>query len=54
MTDIRDDLQQSLGHAYTLERELGGGGMSRTYLAQDTARISSRRAAFARPRAPTP
>jgi tetratricopeptide (TPR) repeat protein/tRNA A-37 threonylcarbamoyl transferase component Bud32 len=37
MTDIRTTLQQSLGGAYTIERELGGGGMSRTYLAQETS-----------------
>jgi tetratricopeptide (TPR) repeat protein len=41
MTDPRDQLQASLGSAYTLERELGGGGMSRTYLA--TERALSRR-----------
>ena len=37
MPDLRDDLQTSLGQAYTLEREIGGGGMSRVYLAEDTA-----------------
>jgi len=37
MTDIRDTLQQSLGSAYTIERELGGGGMSRTYVAEETS-----------------
>ncbi len=37
MTDLRDTLQQSLGSAYTIERELGGGGMSRTYVAEETA-----------------
>ena len=37
MTDPRVQLQQTLGAAYTLERELGGGGMSRVYLAQETA-----------------
>ena len=35
MTDLRDQLQQDLGNAYTLERELGGGGMSRVFLARD-------------------
>ena len=35
--ELREQLQQSLGSAYTLERELGGGGMSRTYLAHETA-----------------
>jgi serine/threonine-protein kinase len=33
--DIRDDLQSSLGAAYTLERELGGGGMSRVFVAEE-------------------
>ena len=37
MTDIRTTLQQSLGGAYTIERELGGGGMSRTYVAEETS-----------------
>jgi len=37
MTDIRTTLQQSLGTSYTIERELGGGGMSRTYVAEETA-----------------
>ena len=35
MTDIRQQLQASLGAAYTLERELGGGGMSRVFVATD-------------------
>jgi tetratricopeptide (TPR) repeat protein len=33
---IRDQLQKTLGTAYTLERELGGGGMSQVFLAVDT------------------
>ena len=38
MTDeLRGQLQHSLGTAYTLERELGGGGMSRVYVAEETA-----------------
>ena len=36
--DVREQLQQSLGNAYTLERELGGGGMSRVFVA-DEARL---------------
>jgi serine/threonine-protein kinase len=36
-TDLRDRLQASLGHAYTLDRELGGGGMSRVFTATETA-----------------
>jgi eukaryotic-like serine/threonine-protein kinase len=37
MIDPREQLQSSLGSAYTLDRELGGGGMSRTYLATENA-----------------
>ena len=37
MTDLRGQLQSSLGSAYLIERELGGGGMSRTYLATERA-----------------
>jgi len=33
--DLRDQLQQSLGSAYALERELGGGGMSRVFVANE-------------------
>jgi serine/threonine-protein kinase len=36
-TQLRDQLQQTLGEAYRLERELGGGGMSRVFLAVETA-----------------
>ena len=32
---LRDKLQASLGTAYTIERELGGGGMSRVFLAEE-------------------
>jgi len=35
--DLRDQLQATLGSSYTLERELGGGGMSRVFLARETA-----------------
>jgi tetratricopeptide (TPR) repeat protein len=34
--DLRDQLQQHLGSAYTIDRELGGGGMSRVFVARDT------------------
>ncbi|MGI9141427.1 MAG: protein kinase domain-containing protein [Gemmatimonadaceae bacterium] len=37
MTDLRSRLQQSLGSTYTLERELGGGGMSRVFVAEENA-----------------
>ncbi|HEU4722179.1 MAG TPA: protein kinase [Gemmatimonadaceae bacterium] len=33
---VRDKLQSTLGGAYTIERELGGGGMSRVFLVEDT------------------
>jgi eukaryotic-like serine/threonine-protein kinase len=36
-TDIRDHLQAALGSVYTIERELGGGGMSRVFVAEETA-----------------
>ena len=35
--EIRDQLQRTLGSAYTLERELGGGGMSQVFVATETA-----------------
>ena len=35
--DLAPRLQGSLGEAFTLERELGGGGMARVFLAQDRA-----------------
>jgi serine/threonine-protein kinase len=35
--DVQDRLQRSLGTAYTVERELGGGGMSRVFLADEAA-----------------
>jgi tetratricopeptide (TPR) repeat protein len=34
---LPDRLQGSLGSAYTLERELGGGGMSRVFVARENA-----------------
>jgi eukaryotic-like serine/threonine-protein kinase len=35
--DLRAELQKTLGTAYTLDRELGGGGMSRVFVARETA-----------------
>jgi tetratricopeptide (TPR) repeat protein len=35
--ELRDRLQASLGGAYSIERELGGGGMSRVFVADETA-----------------
>ena len=34
---LLDQLQSSFGGAYTLERELGGGAMSRVFVAEETA-----------------
>ncbi|HEY4321358.1 MAG TPA: protein kinase [Gemmatimonadales bacterium] len=34
---IRDQLQAALGQAYLIDRELGGGGMSRVFVATETA-----------------
>ena len=34
---LRDQLQTLLGTTYTIERELGGGGMSRVYIATESA-----------------
>ena len=36
MSDLETRLQAALGDSYRIERELGGGGMSRVFLAQDT------------------
>ena len=33
--DLRGQLQETLGNAYQLERELGGGGMSRVFVADE-------------------
>src|SRR6266550_2345695 len=35
--ELRDQLQAALGSTYTLERELGGGGMSRVFVATESA-----------------
>src|SRR3979409_250778 len=36
MSDLKDQLQRTLGDNYTIERELGGGGMSRVFVAEET------------------
>lgn len=36
-TDLRDRLEAALSHAYTIERELGGGGMSRVFVAEEVS-----------------
>jgi tRNA A-37 threonylcarbamoyl transferase component Bud32 len=33
--DLRDHLEQTLGMTYAIERELGGGGMSRVFVAEE-------------------
>jgi serine/threonine-protein kinase len=35
--ELRDRLQSTLGSAYSVERELGGGGMSRVFLAREVS-----------------
>ncbi len=37
MAELRDQLQKILGNSYAFERELGGGGMSRVFVAEETA-----------------
>ncbi len=39
--DLREQLQQHLGDAFAIERELGGGGMSRVFVAEEV-RLSRR------------
>ena len=34
---MREQLQAALGSAFMIERELGGGGMSRVFLAEESA-----------------
>ena len=36
MTDLRAQLQSTLGDGYTIERELRGGGLSRVFVAHET------------------
>jgi len=36
MPNLRDSLQTALGDAYRIDRELGGGGMSRVFVAEET------------------
>jgi eukaryotic-like serine/threonine-protein kinase len=37
VTDLREQLKAALSGAYTIERELGGAGMSRVFVAEDAA-----------------
>ena len=36
MTELSERLQAALGTAYRVEKELGGGGMSRVFVAEET------------------
>jgi len=36
LSDLRDRLQTAIGSSYAIERELGGGGMSRVFVATET------------------
>ena len=36
VTQLRDQLQRTLSGSYTIERELGGGGMSKVFVAEET------------------
>ena len=36
LTGLREQLQETLGTAYTIEREIGGSAMSRVFVAEDT------------------
>jgi eukaryotic-like serine/threonine-protein kinase len=38
MSELREQVQAHLGAAYIIERELGGGGMSRVFVAHDATR----------------
>lgn len=40
--DLGTPLDATLGDTYKLDRELGGGGMSRVFLATQTAQAASR------------
>jgi serine/threonine-protein kinase len=37
VTALRDELQRTLGESFTIERELGGGGMSTVFVARDNS-----------------
>src|SRR5687767_1312569 len=36
-SDLQDRLKATLGNSYTIDRELGGGGMSRVFVAEETS-----------------
>src|SRR4051812_17748129 len=37
MIDLRDQLERAVGSSFRIEHELGGGGMSRVFVAEDLA-----------------
>jgi len=37
LTDLLEELHSSLGSTFAFERELGGGGMARLFVAEETA-----------------
>jgi serine/threonine-protein kinase len=37
MAELREHLHTTLGDSYQLEQELGGGGMSRVFVAHETS-----------------
>jgi hypothetical protein len=39
-TDLRTQLQSAVGNTYAIEREIGGGGMSRVFLATEPAPLA--------------
>jgi hypothetical protein len=43
MTNLRDQRQATLGASYSIDRELGGGGMLRVYVARRSTRLRRRR-----------
>ena len=45
--DIRQRLQETLGTTYVLDRELGGGGMSRVFVADEALRAKLQSVDFA-------
>jgi hypothetical protein len=43
MPELKEQLQRTLGDNYSLERELGGGGMSRVFVAEELSLGRKRR-----------
>jgi len=40
-SDLRDNLQAALGDTYRIDRELGGGGMSRVFVGKRRASVAT-------------